>query len=101
MFQAVSAMLFNLYCLSALMAGMAIFQRCANSSASFWSSQARNSYGIYFIHPVFLFPLAYVFMSITMNVYLKALIVTMLGWLLCWGFSSLVLTKVPGLRRVF
>jgi hypothetical protein len=100
MFQAVSAMLFNLYCLSALMAGVAIFQRCGNSCGRFWSSQARNSYGIYFIHPVFLFTLAYVFLSITMPVYLKALIVTMLSWLLSWGFSSLVLTKVPGLRRI-
>ena len=101
MFQAVSAMLFNLYSLSGLMAGVAIFQRCGNSSSRFWSSQARNSYGIYYIHPVFLYPLTYLFMSITMSVYLKALIVIMLGWLLSWGFSALVLTRVPGLRRMF
>ena len=101
MVQAVSAMLFNLYCLSALMAGVAIFQRCGNSSGRFWSSQARNSYGIYYIHILFLYPLTYVFLSITMSVYLKALIVLLLGWSLSWGFSSLVLTKVPGLRRMF
>ena len=100
-FQAVNAMLYNLYCLSALMAGVAIFQRCGNSSGRFWSSQARNSYGIYYSHPLFLYPLTYVFMSITMSVYLKALIVIMLGWLLSWGFSALVLTRVPVLRRIF
>lgn len=101
MLQAVSAMLFNLYCLSALMAGITIFQRCANSSGRLWSSQARNSYGIYYIHLLFLYPLTYVFLSITISVYLKALIVIILGWLLSWGFSTLVLTKVPGLRRMF
>jgi len=101
MFQAAGAMLFNLYSLSGLMAGVAIFQRFGNSSSRFWSSQARNSYGIYYSHPLFLYPLTYLFMSITMNVYLKALIVIMLGWLLSWGFSALVLTKVPGLRRMF
>lgn len=99
--QAVSAMLFNLYCLSALMAGIAIFQRCGNSSGRLWRSQTRNSYGIYYIHLLFLYPLTYVFMSITMSVYLKALLVLLLGWSFSWGFSALVLTKAPGLRRIF
>lgn len=96
-----NAALFNLFCLAGLLAGAALFQRYGNGSGSFWSSQARNSYAIYYIHPVFLYPLAYLFVPIALSVYLKAVIVIALGWLLSWGFSALVLTKVPGLRRMF
>jgi hypothetical protein len=101
MLSAVNAMLFNLFCLSGLMGGAAIFQRYVNGNGRFWSSQARNSYGVYYIHPLILYPLVYLFVPITMSIYLKAFIVIMLGWLLSWAFTALILTKVPGLRRIF
>jgi glucan biosynthesis protein C len=96
-----NALLFNLFCLSSLMFGAAIFQRYVNGNNPFWRSQARNSYGIYYIHPLILYPLAYLFIPIALPVYLKAVVVIGGGWLLSWGFSALILTRLPWLRRIF
>ena len=96
-----NAILVNVFCLSGLMGGIAIFQRIVNGDGWFWASQARNSYGIYYVHPLFLYPLAYLFVSINLSVFLKAPLVILLGWLLSWGFSALILTRLPGLRRIF
>jgi surface polysaccharide O-acyltransferase-like enzyme len=96
-----NAILFNVYCLAGLMAGLAIFRRAVNGNGWFWASQARNSYGIYYVHPLILYPLAYLFLSVELSVFVKAPLVILLGWLLSWGFSALVLTRLPGLRRIF
>jgi len=99
--KAITALLFNLFCLSSLMAGSAVFQQYVNGSNAFWQSQSRSSYGIYFIHPLILYPMVYLFVPLTISIYLKATIVTLLAWLLSWGVSALVLTRAPGLRRIF
>ena len=96
-----NAILFNVFCLSALLAAVRIFERRVNGSDRFWRSQSRNSYGIYYVHPLFLYPLAYFFVPVTMSVFLKAPLVIAIAWLLSWGFSALVLTRLPGLRRIF
>ena len=96
-----NAVLFNIFCVSALMAGMAVFERWVNGRGPFWRSQARNSYGIYYVHPLILYPLAYFFVPVTMSIFLKAPVVIGVAWLLSWGVSALVLTRLPGLRRIF
>lgn len=95
------AILFNAFCLSALLAGAALFQQKVNRASPFWSSLALSSYGIYFIHPLILYPLAYVFVPISLPLLLKAPLVILLGLLLSWAASALVLTKVPLLQRAF
>lgn len=95
------ALLLNAFCLSSLMVGAALFQQKVSGSNSFWSSLSVNSYGIYYIHPLILYPLAYFFVSVSMPLFVKAPLVILLGVFLSWAFSALVLTKVPILRRVF
>jgi peptidoglycan/LPS O-acetylase OafA/YrhL len=99
--QAGYAILFNAFCLSALLAGAAFFQQRVNQVTPFWSSLALSSYGIYFIHPLILYPLAYLFVPISLPLFLKAPLVITLGLLLSWAVSALILTKAPLLQRAF
>jgi peptidoglycan/LPS O-acetylase OafA/YrhL len=95
------AMLFNAFCLSALLAGAAFFQQKVNRTSPFWSSLALSSYGIYYIHPLILYPLAYIFVSASLPLLLKAPLVITLSLLISWAISALVLTRVPLLQRAF
>lgn len=86
-----TAILFNSFCFSALMFGVALFRRFVNSDSAFWRSQSANSYGIYYLHPLFLYPLAFLFVRVPISIYLKFVIITGLTWLLSWGVSALIL----------
>lgn len=99
--QAGYALLFNAFCLSAFLGGAAFFQRKVNRTSPFWSSLALSSYGIYFIHPLILYPLAYVFVPISLPLLLKAPLVITLSLLISWTVSALILTKTPLLQRAF
>jgi glucan biosynthesis protein C len=101
MIEAENVMLFNAFCLSSLMAGAALFQRYVNGTGRFWKSLAASSYGIYYIHPLILYPFAYIFVGIAIPLYLKATVVIVVGILLSWAISALVLRKAPILRQVF
>jgi len=99
--RALAAILFSAFCFAALLAGVALFQRVADSAAPAWRTLAGNSYGIYYVHPLILYPLAYVLVDVSAPAGVKAtlLIVVTLGASL--AVSALVLKRVPGLRRMF
>lgn len=99
--RAVTAVLFNAFCLAALMAGLSLFQASINSQGRNWRSLARNSYGIYYLHPLILYPLAYIFVALPLPIILKAGALIALTLLACWTVSEFVLTRAPGLRRAF
>jgi peptidoglycan/LPS O-acetylase OafA/YrhL len=100
-YRIVTALLFNTFCLAGLMAGLSVFQRFVNSQGRTWRSLARNSYGIYYLHPLILYPLALLAVSLSLPVQLKALALIAITVLVCWGLSEFVLTRAPGLRRMF
>jgi glucans biosynthesis protein C len=99
--QAVTAVLFNAFCLAALMAGLSLFRASVNSQGRNWRSLACNSYGIYYLHPLILYPLAYLFVAFPLPIYVKAAALITLTLLACWALSEFVLTRAPGLRRAF
>lgn len=99
--QAAHAALFNAFCLSSLLVGTAFFQRYVNKSTPFWKSLSANSYGIYYIHPLILYPLGNLFVPFSLPLFLKAPLVILLGLGLSWAISAFVLTKAPILRRSF
>lgn len=99
--QSAHAMLFNAFCLSSLLAGAALFQQRINRSSPFWRRLSANSYGIYYIHPLVLYPLVYLFVPLPLPLLVKAPTVILLGILLSWAISALVLTRAPVLRRAF
>jgi len=94
-------LLFNVFCFSSLMGSVAFFQAHVAFRSSFWRSQARNSYGIYYLHPLILYPLALMFVSFSASIYLKAALLILLAYVASWGMSAAILTRAPVLRRVF
>lgn len=98
--RATAILFFNLFCFTALMAGLASFLRIRTDSG-FWRGQARNSYGIYYLHPLFLYPLAWAMVPVSLSIYAKAVVVILGAYLLSWAGSALILTRLPGLRRMF
>lgn len=99
--QLLTALLFSVFCMAALFAGVAIFHDKVCSSAPFWRSLAANSYGMYYIHPLILYPLAYVFVAFSLPLFFKAPLLISLAILLSWAVSALVLKKAPLTRRIF
>lgn len=99
--QALTATTFSVFCMSALFAGVAVFHARVNGIGRFWSSLAANSYGMYYVHPLILYPLAYLFVGFSLPLFLKAPLVIALAIVLSWAFSAFVLKKAPLTREVF
>jgi peptidoglycan/LPS O-acetylase OafA/YrhL len=98
---ALESLLFSMFCLSALIAGIALFRRWIDGAGRVWGTLAVNSFGIYYVHPLILYPLAYLVLDVPIPAVAKFAIlvaVTLAGSL---AVSALVLKRVPGLRRMF
>lgn len=98
---AAQAALFNAMCLAVLMAGTAIFQTYVNQPGRVWNSLSRNAYGIYYLHPLILYPLAFAALSFRGSIFLEVVLLTMMTALIAWAVSALVLTRAPVLRDIF
>jgi glucan biosynthesis protein C len=96
-----SAVLFAIFCLAAVIAGIAVFQRWFDSAGPAWRTLSANSFGIYYVHPLVLYPLAYMLLDIPAPAIVKATILVVVTLLASLAVSALVLRRVPGLRRVF
>ena len=97
----ITAILFNVFCLSSLVAGILFFRQKVNSAGAVWQSLAANSYGIYYVHPLILYPLAYVFVGISLPLIVKAPALIVLAILLSWAVSALLLKRLPVVRAMF
>ena len=97
----VTVLLFNLFCFASLMASVAVFRAHASQESGFWRNQARNSYGIYYLHPLVLYPLALLCVPLPVSIFVKAPLVTLLAYAASWALSAGILTRLPGLRRMF
>lgn len=95
------AVLFNVYCLSALLFSLAFFQCFANRPTRLWSSLARNAYAIYYAHPLILYPTAYAALSVQASIFLEAIFLIVFTIVVAWGLGILVLTRWPLLRDAF
>ncbi len=93
--------LFNLYCFSSLIFGVALFQKKVNANNVFWRAMNRTSYGIYFIHILILCPLAYMFLSFDMPLSVKSSLVVFLTVFVSWAVSHWGLNRAPLLKRSF
>lgn len=98
---AATIVLFNLFCFSSLMAGIALFQAMPVRNRFLWRTQARNAYGIYYLHPLILYPMALAVVPVSLPLPVKAAGIILLAYLLSWGISAAALTRLPGLRRLF
>jgi glucan biosynthesis protein C len=99
--RAAAAVLFAAFCLGALVAGIGLFQRRIDGAGMVWRTLAANSFGIYYVHPLILYPLAWVLLDLDVPAVVKAtilVVVTLAGSL---AVSALVLKRLPGVRRAF
>jgi len=99
--RAVASLLFATFCLAALVAGVAIFQRWVNGAGRAWRTLAANSFGIYYVHPLILYPLAWVLVPLSAPAVVKATILVLVTLGGSLAVSALVLRRLPGLRRMF
>lgn len=95
------AMLFSPFCLTAVMYGLAVFQRHADGGGRAWRTLAGNSFGIYYVHPLVLYPVAYLLVGVAVPAPGKAVVLVAVTLLVSLAVSSLVLRRLPGLRRIF
>lgn len=99
--KAIEAVLFSAFCLAALIAGVVLFRRWIDGAGPAWRTLAANSFGIYYVHPLILYPLAYLLVGVAIPAVAKLsllVVATLVGSL---AVSALVLKRVPGLRRMF
>lgn len=97
----IESILFNLYCLAGLMALTALFYRYANRPSPVWNSLSRNAFAIYYLHPIILYPAAYLALGLDLSIAIEPLLLMLLTALVCWGLGALVLTRLPVLRDIF
>jgi len=89
------------FTVSALFALLAVFHRFLNRSSRLSSALSATSYGVYYLHQPILFPLAWLFTTISLPSPLKFLTVSILALFLCFVISRFVLNSINPLRRCF
>ena len=99
--RAVAAGLFAAFCLSAVMAGLAVFLRWGTWTGGAWRALAANSFAIYYVHPLVLYPLAWVLVGVAVPAGVKVVVLVIVTTIVSLAVGELVLRRVPGLRRVF
>jgi len=97
----VTAVTFNMFCYATIISSIAVFRKYINKRTLFWSSHAKNAYGMYCLHPLVLYALAlYTLQSnIPGTLIIPAIVIA--SWLLVWMISEVVLTRAPALRDIF
>ena len=99
--RAVGSVLFSAFCLTALMAGLALFQRWIDGAGRTWRTLAANSFGVYYLHPLILYPLAYLLVSLSAPSLVKVTVLVAVTLVASLAVNAVVLKRLPGLRRMF
>jgi peptidoglycan/LPS O-acetylase OafA/YrhL len=99
--RAFAALLFSVFCLSALLAGLSVFQRAVNGAGRAWRTAAASSYGIYYVHPLILYPLAYLLVDAAVPNLAKWMVLVTVTSVASLAAGALLLRRLPGLRAMF
>lgn len=94
-----NSMLYNFYCLSAVMALLSLFNKYFNSRNSFNRRVAPLSYGVYYVHFIFL-PVVYFVEKVDIPIHIKFTISLLITLILSLVFAS-TLKRLPLLKRMF
>ncbi|WP_027722634.1 acyltransferase family protein [Maridesulfovibrio zosterae] len=81
---------FNLFAYSAMMAGLALFQRLLNSDGSLWKSFSASSYGIYIFHSIAVYYGAYYLLRMDASPFVKVPILLSASIIICWALTVLL-----------
>jgi len=97
----VTAVTFNMFCYSSVIALIAVFRKYLNKRSLFWDSQAKNAYAMFYLHPLVLYPLALYGMQTNITNYILIPAIIIVSWLVVWILSEAILTRAPALRELF
>ena len=97
----VASLLFSAFCLAAVMAGIALCLRAVNGAGVAWRTLAANSFGIYYLHPLILYPLAYLLLGVPIAAVAKLSILVIATLGVSLAATALILKRAPGIRRMF
>ena len=90
---------FSAACLSAVLALLGVFHRWLDFTNSGLSNLSQNSYGVYYLHMLVVFSIAWGFLGIGLSVYLKYACVCGLSLVICYLAAKYILCRVPGFDR--
>ena len=83
------------FTMGALFGLLGIFRRVMDHTTPRLSALSRTSYGVYYVHMPILFPVAWAFLGVSLNVYLKYAIVCAITLALCYLLARYVLLRMP------
>ncbi len=93
--------LFAAFCVSGVLAAVAGFSRWGERSTRMWRILADNAFGIYYVHPLVLYPGAWLLAGFSIPGALKAVILLAVTIALSLAISAGILRRAPILRRMF
>lgn len=92
--------LFGFLCLSQALFLVSIFKRFFSQPTAWWTSLARNGFGIFIVHETIVVWTQYFLLDVQISVFLKFLISAVLGITLAWLISAKILLKIPIVKRL-
>lgn len=97
----VAGVLFVAFCVSGVLAAVAGFSRWGDRSTRTWRVLADNAFGVYYVHPLVLYPGALILVGLAIPGPLKAVMLLAVTVALSLAISAGVLRRAPILRRMF
>jgi peptidoglycan/LPS O-acetylase OafA/YrhL len=97
----VGAVLFVAFCVSGVLAALAGFSRWGDRSTRTWRTLADNSFGIYYVHPLVLYPGVWLLVGFAIPGPIKAIVMLAVTIALSLAISAGILRRAPILRRMF
>jgi peptidoglycan/LPS O-acetylase OafA/YrhL len=97
----VGAVLFVAFCVSGVLAALAGFSRWGDRSTRTWRTLADNSFGIYYVHPLVLYPGVWLLVGLAIPGPIKAIVMLAVTIALSLAISAGILRRAPILRRMF
>jgi membrane-bound acyltransferase YfiQ involved in biofilm formation len=82
------------FAISSLFFLLGLFYLYFNSAGRYLSALGGTSYGVYYLHMPILFPIAWAFVGVDMNVYLKYICVCVLTLVVCYAGSRYGLSHI-------
>jgi glucan biosynthesis protein C len=93
--------LFTAFCVAGVLAAVAGFSRWGDRSTRTWRTLADNAFGIYYVHPLVLYPGAWLLVGLAVDGPLKAAILLAVTIVASLAISAGILRRAPILRRMF
>jgi surface polysaccharide O-acyltransferase-like enzyme len=97
----VGGALFAAFSVSGVVAAVAGFSRWGDRATRTWRALSDNAFGIYYVHPLVLYPGAWLLVSLTIPGALKAVVLLAVTVALSLAISAGILRRAPILRRMF